>query len=67
MGVGISWFLNSRNGQQVVSHGGSDDGFRTTLFMLPARKTGLVVLANSDRAPIDAIKRKAWPMALGED
>jgi CubicO group peptidase (beta-lactamase class C family) len=65
--VGISWFLRSHNGQQVVMHGGSDDGFLTVVTLLPARKTGVVVLVNSDRAPITAIERKALLVALGED
>jgi CubicO group peptidase (beta-lactamase class C family) len=65
--VGISWFLKSHNGQQVVRHGGADDGFLTTLIMLPARKTGVVVLINYDRAPLTAIGQKAFLVALGED
>ena len=47
--VGISWFLRSYKGQQIVMHGGSDDGFLTTVVLLPARKAGVVVLVNSDR------------------
>jgi CubicO group peptidase (beta-lactamase class C family) len=65
--VGISWFLRSHKGQQIVMHGGSDDGFLTTVVLLPARKTGVVVLVNSDRAPIVALERKALLVALGED
>jgi CubicO group peptidase (beta-lactamase class C family) len=65
--VGISWFLRSYKGQQLVMHGGQDDGFLTTLVLLPARKTGVVVLANTDSAPIGAIERKALQVALGED
>ena len=65
--VGISWFLKSHHAQQVVRHGGSDDGFLTTVVMLPARKTGVVVLINSDRAPLAAIERKALLVVLGED
>ena len=65
--VGISWFLKSHHAQQVVRHGGSDDGFLTAVVMLPARKTGVVVLVNSDRAPLAAIERKALLVALGED
>jgi CubicO group peptidase (beta-lactamase class C family) len=65
--VGISWFLRSYKGQQLVMHGGQDDGFLTTLVVLPARKTGVVVLANTDSAPIGAIERKALQVALGED
>jgi Beta-lactamase len=65
--VGISWFLAKHKGQQFVMHGGQDDGFLTTVVLLPARKTGVVVLVNSDRAPLSAIERKAILVALGED
>lgn len=50
-----------------MRHGGSDDGFLTAVVMLPARKTGVVVLVNSDRAPLAAIEQKALRVALGED
>ena len=65
--VGISWFLRSYKGQQIVMHGGQDDGFLTTVVLFPARKVGVVVLVNSDSAPIGAIERKAFQVALGED
>jgi CubicO group peptidase (beta-lactamase class C family) len=65
--VGISWFLKSHHAQQVVRHGGSDDGFLAAVVMVPARKTGVVVLINSDRAPLHAIERKALLVALGDD
>jgi CubicO group peptidase (beta-lactamase class C family) len=65
--VGISWFLGTHRGQQFVMHGGQDDGFLTTVLLLPARKTGVVVFVNSDRAPLSAIQRKAFLVALGED
>jgi CubicO group peptidase (beta-lactamase class C family) len=65
--VGISWFLSSHHAQQVVRHSGSDDGFLTAVVMLPARKTGVAVLVNSNRAPLAAIEQKALLVALGED
>jgi CubicO group peptidase (beta-lactamase class C family) len=65
--VGISWFLRSHHAEQLVRHGGSDDGFLTAVVMLPARKTGVVVLINSDRAPLAAIERMALLVALRED
>jgi CubicO group peptidase (beta-lactamase class C family) len=65
--VGISWFLMDHEGQQVVMHGGSDDGFLTMVVLLPARKAGVVILANTDRAPVFDIGIKALHVALGED
>jgi CubicO group peptidase (beta-lactamase class C family) len=65
--IGISWFLVDHKGQQVVEHNGSDDGFLTMLVLLPARKTGVVVMVNTDHAPVFQIGKKAFLVALGED
>lgn len=65
--VGISWFLMDHKGQQVVMHGGSDDGFLTMLIFMPARKTGVVVMVNTDHAPMFGIGKKAFLVALGEE
>jgi CubicO group peptidase (beta-lactamase class C family) len=42
----------------------SDHGFLTAVVMLPARKTGVVVVVNADRS---AIEPQALRVALGED
>ncbi|MHC5537453.1 serine hydrolase domain-containing protein [Singulisphaera rosea] len=65
--MGISWFLPDHKGQQVVMHGGSDDGFLTMLIFMPARKTGVVVMVNTDHAPMFGIGKKAFLVALGEE
>ena len=58
--VGISWFLRKHKGQQVVMHGGQDDGFLTTLVLLPARKTAWWSLSTRTDAPLSAIEKKAF-------
>jgi len=65
--VGISWFLLDHKGQTVVMHGGSDDGFLTLVAFVPAHKAGVVVMTNTDSAPVFDIGMKALDMALGED
>lgn len=65
--VGISWFLSDQNGQQAVFHGGGDDGFLTYLILVPARKTGVVVMSNCDCAPIGKIWQQALSVALRTD
>ena len=64
--VGISWFLTDHKGQQVVMHGGQDDGFLTTLVLLPARKTAWWYSSIPDWHRW-AIERKAFRVALGEE
>ncbi|MFN8254957.1 MAG: serine hydrolase domain-containing protein [Bacteroidales bacterium] len=36
------------NGEYALSHGGSDDGVRTLVFILPKSKKGLLIFTNSD-------------------
>jgi CubicO group peptidase (beta-lactamase class C family) len=49
--VGISWFLDSSKGEQLVLHAGGDDGFLTYVCLSPDRKIGVVVMTNCDSAP----------------
>jgi CubicO group peptidase (beta-lactamase class C family) len=46
--VGISWFLADSSGERIVMHSGGDDGFTTHLAFAPARKAGVVMMANCD-------------------
>jgi hypothetical protein len=41
--VGISWFLETKEGRQVVSHGGGDDGFSTGILLIPDLNVGFVL------------------------
>ncbi|MCX2584723.1 serine hydrolase domain-containing protein [Pedobacter sp. MR22-3] len=40
--------ISSKN-DTIISHGGTNDGFRGLMFYSPKNKTGFVLLANSDR------------------
>jgi hypothetical protein len=65
--VGISWFLEEKDGQQIVSHGGGDDGFMSSLVLVPGLKFGFVMMSNSDFAGIPLLKqvqREALRIAL---
>lgn len=55
--VGISWFLETKDGELYVAHGGGDDGFITSLVMVPSRKFALVMMTNSDSAGLQFLKR----------
>ena len=48
MGVGLSWFLETRGGTRYVSHGGGDTGFRTDLLLAPDQRVAVVVMTNSE-------------------
>jgi hypothetical protein len=47
-GSGIGWQTgDSATGYRIVSHGGGMEGVSTALFMIPAEKVAVVILANS--------------------
>ena len=50
IGVGLSWFLQTLDGHQIVSHSGGDNGFRTNLELIPDQQIAIVVLTNGDGA-----------------
>ena len=51
MGVGLSWFLETRGGTRYVSHGGGDHGFRSDLVLAPDQRVAVVVMTNSEAGP----------------
>jgi CubicO group peptidase (beta-lactamase class C family) len=59
--VGISWFLAESGGEEIVMHNGGDDGFTTALAFAPARKAGVVMMANCDH--VSSIK-SIWEAAM---
>ena len=66
--AGISWFLDEYRGNKMVSHGGSDAGFRTGLAMLPDKKIAVVWMTNADWLQnTGAINHAALDVALGLD
>ncbi len=68
--VGISWFLEQKGGHLVVSHGGGDDGFVTSLILVPDRKMAFVAMANADRPAarlMQSVQAEALRVALAND
>ncbi len=43
---------NTPSGEKLVSHGGSNQGWKSFMVMIPERGAGIVILANSDRATV---------------
>jgi hypothetical protein len=63
--AGMGWFLGTYQGRRTVSHSGADPGFGSKLILVPEERTGVVVQANSNTAPTDAVARAALDLALG--
>jgi CubicO group peptidase (beta-lactamase class C family) len=64
--VALGWFVGSYRGHRTLSHSGSDPGFGSRLVLVPERRTGVVVLANSNTVPTSAIARAALDIALAD-
>jgi CubicO group peptidase (beta-lactamase class C family) len=65
--VSLGWGLGSYRGHRTLSHSGADPGFGCRLALVPERRTGVVVLANSNTVPTGLIARAALDVALGDD
>lgn len=44
---GLGWMIDEINGENVITHGGVDNGTQTIVFILPKSKEGLVIFTNS--------------------
>lgn len=44
--IGLSWFLETYKGTQLVSHNGWDTGFRSHLALLPEKNMGFILMCN---------------------
>ena len=51
---GLGWFLFNRKGHKIIQHGGSIDGFRAEVSMMPEEHLGFVILTNSYKTPLVA-------------
>lgn len=63
---GLGWAVGSHHGHRVLSHSGMDPGFGARLALVPGRRTGAVVLANSNTVPVSGIARAALDLVLDE-
>ncbi len=63
--VGISWFIGEHRSHLMVSHGGSDTGYKADLAMLPDQHIAVVWMTNCDWIKRDPLTRAALDTALG--
>lgn len=66
-GMGLSWFLGSYRGRRVINHAGSDPGFGADFVMLPEAEAAVMVLTNSNTAPLTSVIEAALDVLLGEE
>lgn len=46
LSYGLGWFINDYRGHKLVMHGGTIDGFRACVMLVPKSKVGVAVLVN---------------------
>jgi CubicO group peptidase (beta-lactamase class C family) len=63
---GLAWFLEDYRGEKVVFHTGSIDGLVAIVGLIPARRLGMIVLANRDHAEVrHALMYRVFDSYLG--
>ncbi len=65
---GLGWFLREWQGQPVIEHGGSINGFAAEVALLPESDLGFVLLTNVTSTPLQQESMNIiWSSLLGED
>jgi len=63
---GLGWFLQDYHGRKIVHHGGSIDGMRCLVAMIPEENLGVVVLANVNPTSLtESLPLKVFDLFLG--
>jgi CubicO group peptidase (beta-lactamase class C family) len=67
--IGLSWFLSEKEGNQIVSHGGRDTGYRANFVMYPEAGGAIIILSNySDQDDsFDKVTSLAAKVAIGSE
>jgi CubicO group peptidase (beta-lactamase class C family) len=47
IGIGLSWFISTKEGKKTIFHRGGDVGFRSLLSITPDDSTVIVIMANN--------------------
>lgn len=63
----LGWSVGSYHRLRTLSHSGADPGFGSKLVLVPERRSGVVVLANSNTVPTSAVAAAALDVLLSED
>jgi CubicO group peptidase (beta-lactamase class C family) len=63
---GLGWRISDYRGHHLLEHGGSVDGFRARILLLPRDKAGVVLLTNSEeQGLLDATAYTLLDLTLG--
>jgi CubicO group peptidase (beta-lactamase class C family) len=64
--MGLSFFVRDRNGQRILGHTGSQAGFRSFYYFVPANGMAVIAVFNTTNfaAPASALQRRMVEAAL---
>jgi hypothetical protein len=62
VGQGLGWVVFTLEGQELVTHGGADQGFRSDVLLWPAESSAVVVLLNDEAADPGELSRIIFSM-----
>lgn len=62
----LGWAVGSYRAHRTLSHSGADPGFGSRVVLVPDRRTGVVVLANSNTVPTSGIAAAALDLSLAD-
>jgi CubicO group peptidase (beta-lactamase class C family) len=65
--AGLGWGLGSYRGHRTLHRSGADPGFGSKLVLVPERRTGVVLLANTNTVPTGPIAAAALDIALADE
>jgi CubicO group peptidase (beta-lactamase class C family) len=63
--VGLGWFFGTYRGRRVIHHGGSDPGFESDIVLMPEEDAAVVIMANSNTAPVGSLTDACLDILLG--
>jgi CubicO group peptidase (beta-lactamase class C family) len=49
--IGLSWWLNDRDGVKTISHAGGDTGFRSFFMLVPDKNISVMLVSNYEAIP----------------
>ena len=62
--IGLGWFIRKEGELTFYGHEGSDDGFRSSLWICPEKKWTILVCANITKAPVKKINKEVSRILL---
>jgi CubicO group peptidase (beta-lactamase class C family) len=62
--MGLGWFIRQEGTLTFYGHEGSDDGFRSSLWLCPEKGWSILVCANITRAPVKRINKEIAQILL---